>query len=74
VSEVSFAHGKAGKKSYGKQQSTGISNVLNENVDDRFFGKHEYNALTPDQKNTLMIKHLKRGHVGKSHTGAGNNN
>jgi hypothetical protein len=28
----------------------------------------------PDQKNTLMIKRLKRGHVGKSHTGAGNNN
>jgi hypothetical protein len=43
-------------------------------VDDRFFEKHEYNALTPDQKNTLRLKRLKRGHVGKTHTGAGNNN
>jgi hypothetical protein len=43
-------------------------------VDDRFFEKHEYNALTPDQKNTLRLKRLKRGHVGNSHTGAGNNN
>jgi hypothetical protein len=74
VSEVSFARGKAGKNSYGKHHSTGISNVSNANVDDRFFEKHEYNALTPDQKNTLMLKRLKRGHVGKSHTGAGNNN
>jgi hypothetical protein len=74
VSEVSFAHGKAGKNSYGKLHSTGISNVSNANVDDRFFEKHEYNSLTPDQKNTLMLKCLKRGHVGKGHTGAGNNN
>jgi hypothetical protein len=74
VSEVSFAREKAGKNSYGKRQSTGISNVSNANVDDRFFEKHEYNALTPDQKNTLRLKRLKRGHVGKSHTGAGNNN
>jgi hypothetical protein len=43
-------------------------------VDDRFFEKHGYNALTPDQKNTLRLKRLKRGHVGKSHTGSGNNN
>jgi hypothetical protein len=74
VSEVSFARGKADKNSYGKRQSTGISNVSNANVDDRFFEKHEYNALTPDQKKTLMLKRLKRGHVVKSHTGAGNNN
>jgi hypothetical protein len=74
VSEVSFARGKAGKNYYGKRQSTGISNVSNANVDDRFFDKNEYNALTPDQKNTLRLKRLKRGHVGKSHTGAGNNN
>jgi hypothetical protein len=74
VSEVSFARGKAGKNPYGKRQSTGISNVSNANVDDRFFDKSEYNALTPDQKNTLRLKRLKRGHVGKSHTGAGNNN
>jgi hypothetical protein len=43
-------------------------------VDDRFFDKHEYNYITPDQKNTLRRKRLKRGHVGKSHTGDGNNN
>jgi hypothetical protein len=74
VSEVSFARGKAGKNSYGKRHSTRISNVSNAAVDDRFFEKHEYNALTPDQKNTLRLKRLKRGHVGKSHTGTGNNN
>jgi hypothetical protein len=74
VSEVNFARGKSGKNSYGKRHSTGISNVSNANVDDIFFEKHEYNALTPDQKNTLRLKRLKRGHVGKIHTGAGNNN
>jgi hypothetical protein len=74
VSEVSFARGKAGNNSYGKRHSTGISNVSNANVGDRFFDKNEYNTITPDQKNTLRLKRLKRGHVGKSHTGAGNNN
>jgi hypothetical protein len=74
VSEVIFARGKAGKNSYGKHHSTVISNVSNVNVDDRFFEKHAYNALTPDQKNILMLKRLKHGHVGKSHTGDGNNN
>jgi hypothetical protein len=74
VSEVSFARGKAGKNFYGKHHSTGISNVSNAAVDDRFFEKHAYNALAPDQKNTLRLKCLKRGHVVKSHTGAGKNN
>jgi hypothetical protein len=74
VSEFSFACGKAGKNSYGRHHSTGISNVSNVNVDGRFFEKHEYNALTPDQKKTLRLKRLNRGHVGKSHTGVGNNN
>jgi hypothetical protein len=74
VSEVSFARGKAGKNSYRKRHSTGISNVSNAAVDDRFFEKHEYNALAPDQKNTLRLNHLKRDHVVKSHTGTGNNN
>jgi hypothetical protein len=74
VSEVSFARGKSGKNSYGKRNSTGISNVSNAAVDDKFFEKHEYNALTADQKNTLGLKRLKRGHVGKIHTGTGNNN
>jgi hypothetical protein len=41
-------------------------------VDDRLFEKHEYHALTPDQKNTLRLKRLKRGHVGKGHIGNGN--
>jgi hypothetical protein len=74
VSEVSFARGKAGKKSYCKRHSTGISNVSNAAATERFFEKYEYNALAPDHKNTLMLKRLKRGHVGKSHTGNGNNN
>jgi hypothetical protein len=74
VSEVSFARGKAGKNSYGKLHSTEISNVSNAAVDDRFFEKHEYNALTPDQNYTLRLNRLKSGHVGKSHTGTGNTN
>jgi hypothetical protein len=74
VSEVSVSRGKAGKNPHGKRQSTGMSNVSNANVDDRFFDKSEYNALTPEQKNKLRLKRLKRGHVGKSHTGAGTNN
>jgi hypothetical protein len=74
VSEVSFARGKAGKNSFGKRNSTGISNISNTAVDDRFFEKHEYHDLTPDQKNTLSIKRLKCGHVGKGHTGNGNGN
>jgi hypothetical protein len=68
VSEVSFARGKAGKNSFGKCNSTGISNVSNAAVDDRFFEKHEYHDLAPDQKNTIRLKRLKRGHVGKVHT------
>jgi hypothetical protein len=74
VSEVSFARGKAGKNSFGKHHSTGISNISNAAVDDRVFEKHEYNALAPDQDNTLRLKRLKRGHVGKGHTGTGNSN
>jgi hypothetical protein len=74
VSEVRFARGKAGKNLFGKRHSSGISNVPNAAVDDRFFEKHEYHALTPDQKNTLRPKRLKRGHVGKGHTENGNGN
>jgi hypothetical protein len=72
VSEVSFACRKAGKNSFGKHNSSGMSNVSNAAVDDRFFEKHEYHTLTPDQKNTLRLKRLKRGHVGKFHSGNGN--
>jgi hypothetical protein len=43
-------------------------------VDDRFFEKHEYHALTPDQKNTIRLKCLNRGHFGKGHTGNVNGN
>jgi hypothetical protein len=61
VSEVIFARGKGGKNSFGKRGSSGISNVSNAAVDDRFFEKHEYHALTPKQKNTLRFKRLKCG-------------
>jgi hypothetical protein len=74
VSEVSFARGKAGKNSFGKRNSSGMSNFSNDAVDDRFFEKHEYHSLTPDQKNRLRLKHLKCGHVGKCHSGNGNDN
>jgi hypothetical protein len=43
-------------------------------VDDRFFEKHDYNALTPEQKSTLRLKRLKLGHVGNGHGGGGNGN
>jgi hypothetical protein len=33
-------------------------------VDDRFFEKHEYHDITPEQNNTLRLKCLTRGHVG----------
>jgi hypothetical protein len=71
VSEVSFARRKAGKNSFGKRNYSVISNVSNTAVDDRFFEKHEYNALTPEQNNMLRLKRLKRGHVGKGHGGNG---
>jgi hypothetical protein len=72
VSEVIFARRKAGKILFGKHNSSGISNVSNAVVDDRFFEKHGYHALAPEQKNTLRLKRLKRGHVGKCHGGNGN--
>jgi hypothetical protein len=72
VSQVIFARGKAGKNSFGKFNSSVMSNVSNAAVDDRFFEKHEYHALTPDQKNTLRLKRLKSGHVGNVHSGNGN--
>jgi hypothetical protein len=74
VSEVIFARGKAGKNSFGKCNSSGISNVSNTAMDDRFFEKHEYHALTTDQNNTLRLKRLKRGHIGNVHTRNGNGN
>jgi hypothetical protein len=72
VSEVSFARRKAGKNLFGKRISSGISNVSNAAVDDRFSEKHEYHALTPDQKNTLCLKRLKRGHFENGHGVNGN--
>jgi hypothetical protein len=72
VSEVSFARWKAGKSSFEKFSSSGMSNVSNIAVDDRLFEKHEYHALTPDQNNRLRLNRLKRGHVGKGHSGNGN--
>jgi hypothetical protein len=52
VYEVSFARGKGGKNSFGKRNSSGISNVSNASVDYRLFEKHEHHALTPEQKNS----------------------
>jgi hypothetical protein len=40
VSEVRFARGKAGNNLFGKRNSSGMSNVSNAAVDDRFFEKH----------------------------------
>jgi hypothetical protein len=76
LSEVSFASGKGSMNSFGKRGSSSISNVSNTSVDDRFFKKHEYRALNPDQKNTLLLKCLKHVHVGNVHGGncSGNGN
>jgi hypothetical protein len=71
-SEVSFAHGKGGKNSFGERGSSGISNVSNAAVDDRFFEKHAYHALTPEKKNTVRLKRLKSAHVGNGHGGGVN--
>jgi hypothetical protein len=69
VSEVRLARGKAGKNSFGKHNSSGMSNISNTAVYYRFFEKHGYHALTPDQNNTLRLKRLKCGHVGECHSG-----
>jgi hypothetical protein len=74
VSDFSFAHGKGSKNLFDKRGSSGIYNVSNAAVDDRSFEKHEYHALTPEQKNTLRLERLKRGHVGNGHGGGGNGN
>jgi hypothetical protein len=57
-----------------KRGSSGMSNVSNAAVDDRFFDNNDNHVLTPEQKNTLCIKHLKRVHVGNGHGGGGNGN
>jgi hypothetical protein len=49
-----------------------MSNVSNAAVDGRFFEKHEYHALTPDQKKTMRLNRINRGHVVKVHSGNGN--
>jgi hypothetical protein len=54
--------------------SSGISNVPNDAVDDRFFEKHDYQTLTSEKKNTLRLKRLKHGHVVNGHGGSGNGN
>jgi hypothetical protein len=41
-----------------------MSSSSNGEVADRFFDKHEYHTLTPEQINNLRLKRLKRGHVG----------
>jgi hypothetical protein len=67
VSEVAYARKSGGGKGGGKRGSSVISNNSNGDVADRFFDKHEYHTLTPEQKNNLRLKRLKRlkrGHVG----------
>jgi hypothetical protein len=41
-----------------------MSNNSNSDVADRFFDKHEYHTLTPEQENNLCLKILKQVHVG----------
>jgi hypothetical protein len=64
VSEVSYTRNSGGGKGGGKRSSSGISNNSNGDVADRFFDKHDYHTLTPEHKNNLCLKRLKRGHVG----------
>jgi hypothetical protein len=49
-----------------------MSNVSNAALDDRFFEKHEYHALTPVQNNMLKLKRLGRCYVGKGPSGNDN--
>jgi hypothetical protein len=62
--EVSYARKSGGGKGGGKRGSSGMSNNSNSDVADRFFDKNEYHTLTPEQKNNIRLKRLKRGHVG----------
>jgi hypothetical protein len=64
ISEVSYTQKSGGGKGGGKRGSSGMSNKSNSDVADRFFHKHEYHNLTPEQKDNLRLKRLKRGHVG----------
>ena len=66
VSEVSYSKYK-GKNSNGKRGSPGG----NGDVDDRFYEKEEYHALSAEQKNTLRLKRAKRGHVGSAKKSGG---
>jgi hypothetical protein len=50
VSEVTYARKSGGGKGGGKRGSSGISNNSNGDVAYRFFDKHEYHTLTPEQK------------------------
>jgi hypothetical protein len=60
VLEVNYSKNRqgGGKISSGKRGSSGISisNSSNAAVDDRFYEKHEYLALSSDNKNTLRLK------------------
>jgi hypothetical protein len=53
VSEVTYARksgGGNGGKGGGKRGPSRISSSSNGDVADRFFDKHEYHTLTPEQK------------------------
>jgi hypothetical protein len=64
-SEVNCSkNGQGDGKSYsGKRGSSGISNSTNAAIDDHFYEKHEYLALSSDQNNILCLKRVKHGHV-----------
>jgi hypothetical protein len=67
VAEVTYARksgGGNGGKVGDKSGPSGMSSSSNGEVADRFFDKNEYHTLTPEQKNNLRLKRLKRGHVG----------
>jgi hypothetical protein len=66
VSEVNYSESnRSDNTSSDKGASSGISNA---EVRGRFYEKHEYHALSPEQRNTLR---LKRGHIGKDERGGG---
>jgi hypothetical protein len=70
VSEVNYSKNRqgGGRNYSGKRGSSGTSNSnqgssMNVDGDDFFYEKHEYLDLSSDQKNTLHLKCVKRGHV-----------
>jgi hypothetical protein len=64
VSEVSYIKNmQSGNNSSNKRGSSGISNA---EVADRFYEKHEFNTLTPENNNAICLQIVKHGHFGKA--------